>query len=84
MTKVNLVESLNQLVRIYERQLVRLDVIERYSYKDPRHIDADVELRELNRKFMEIVDRVRDDYDDDVLSLLLNAAEHIFTLKVGE
>ena len=85
MTKVNLVESLNQLVRNYERQCVRLDIIDKIrDPKDGRHIDANVELRDLERKFIELIDRVKDDYGDDVQSQLLYAAELILTLKLGE
>ena len=86
MTKVNLVETLNQVVRNYERQCVSLDIIERVSKnpKDGRHIDANVELRDLDRKFNELIDTVKEDYGDDVQSLLLNAADQILTLKLGE
>lgn len=85
MTKVNLVETLNQVVRNYERQCVRLDIIDKIrDPKDGRHIDASVELRDLDRKFNELIDTVKEDYGDDVQSLLLNAADQILTLKLGE
>lgn len=84
-TKVNLVETLNQVVRNYERQCVRLDIIDRVKDpKDGRHIDANVELRELDQKFNLLVDKVKEDYGSDVQSLLLNAADQILSLKLGE
>ena len=85
MSKPILVETLSQIVRNYERQIVRLDVLEAVpDYKDPRHIDAKVELRDFDNKFHKIVNCVREAYGNDVTELLLSAADQILTLKVGE
>ena len=82
---MDLVETLNQIVRNYERHLIRLEILDKVpDYKDPRHIDAKVELRDLDRKFNEIVDCVKEYYGSDVQSLLLNAADQILSLKLGE
>lgn len=78
MTKVNLVETLNQLVRNYERQCVRLDVIHRVKDpKDARHIDASVELRALDLRYNELIEQVKDQYGEEVQSLLLYSAEKL-------
>lgn len=78
MTKVNLVETLNQVVRNYERQCVRLDIIDKIrDPKDGRHIDASVELRDLDRKFNELIEQVKDQYGEEVQSLLLYSAEKL-------
>ena len=80
--KLDLVETLNRIVKNYKRQLVRLDILlDVPDYKDPRHIDAKIELRTLDRDLKELTDRVKEDYGDDVQSLLLYAAEYIFTLE---
>ena len=82
---MDLVETLNQIVRNYERQVTKLDVM--LSVKDPkdgRYIDADVKLHFLNLKFNELIDCVKEYYGSDVQSLLLNAADQIFSLKLGK
>ena len=80
--KLDLNQTLNQLIRNYKRQLVRLDILlDVPDYKDPRHIDAKVELRCLNQVFKELTDRVKEEYGDEVQSLLLYAAEYIFILE---
>lgn len=80
--KLDLVETLNRIIRNYKRQLVRLDILaEIKDYKDPQHIDANVELRALNRESDDLMNRVKEEYGDEVQSLLLYAAEYIFTLE---
>ena len=82
---IDLVETLNQIVRNYERQLVRLDILaEIKDYKDGRYIDANIELRCLARVFDDLINRVKEEYGDDVQSLLLNAADQILSLKLGK
>ena len=80
-----LVKTVNQLINDYKRQLVLLDLLaELKDYKDPRHIDAKVELRTLDRDFKELTDRAKEEYGDEVQSLLLYAAEYIFILEADE
>ena len=80
--KLDLNQTLNQLIRNYKQQNARLDVLEAVSdYKDGRYIDANVELRCLNQVFKELIDRVKEEYGDEVQSLLLYAAEQIFILE---
>ena len=82
---MDLVQTLNQIVRNYERQVAKLDVL--LSVKNPkdgRYINADVELHYLDLKFNELIDCVKEDYGSDVQSLLLNAADQILSLKLGE
>ena len=80
--KLDLVETLNRLINNYKRQLVRLDILaEIKDYKDGRYIDANVELRALNRASDDLINRVKEEYGDEVQSLLLYAAEYIFTLE---
>ena len=84
-SKPILVETLCQIVRNYERQSVRLDILEAVpDYKDPRHIDARVELRDLDDKFHKIVKCVKEAYGQDVTELLLSAADQLITAKLGE
>ena len=80
--KLDLNETLNQLLRNYKRTDERLDFLLAFpNYKDARRIDAEIEVRDLERKFNTLIDRVKEEYGDEVQSLLLYAAEYIFTLE---
>ena len=79
--KTDLKQTLNQLLRNYKRQDVRLDILAETDYRDPKHIDAKVELRCLKRVFDDLINRVKEEYGDDVQSLLLYAAEYIFIIE---
>jgi len=82
--KTDLKQTLNQLLRNYKRQDVRLDILAETDYRDPKHIDAKVELRCLNEVFKDQAERVKEEYGDEVQALLLYAAEYIFILEADE
>ena len=82
--KLDLKQTLNQLLRNYKRQDVRLDILAETDYRDPKHIDAEVELRCLNEVFKDQAERVKEEYGDEVQALLLYAAEYIFILEADE
>ena len=80
--KLDLNQTLNQLIRNYKRTDERLDFLLAFpNYKDARNIDAEIEVRCLKRVFEDLMNRVKEEYGDEVQSLLLYAAERIFILE---
>ena len=78
--KLDLRDTFNKVLMNYERQMLRLDIIDEESphYSSGRCIDARVELRDLSERLDVLLDRVVEEYGPQIQQFLLYAANELY------